>query len=82
MTQVTNWICYSTGKSFKIGDEVEDANARFFIGAINDSHALCAIDKSKPWTAKNPANPMFKCIQQGNYSATAHRLEHVRENGK
>ena len=54
MTQVTNWICYSTGKSFKIGDEVEDANARFFIGAINDSHALCAIDKSKPWTAKNP----------------------------
>ena len=61
-------------QSFGIGAEVENNDARFFVGAINDSHDLCAIDKSKPWTLKNKLSPLAKCIEQGNYSASASTL--------
>lgn len=78
MTTVNNISCMSTGKSFAIGDEVESADVRFFIGAINDSHGLCAIDKFKAWTVKTTTNPMQKCIEQGNYSVNFHQLELVK----
>lgn len=54
----------------KIGDEVENNDARFYVGAINESQRLCTLDKSKPWTLKNEGSPMARCIQQGNYSAS------------
>ena len=54
----------------KIGDEVENNDARFYVGAINESQRLCTLDKSKPWTLKNEGSPMAGCIQQGNYSAS------------
>ena len=62
------------GKSFGIGAEVENDDVRFFVGSINDSNWLCAIDKSKSWTLKNKNSPMARCIEQGNYSASAATL--------
>jgi len=78
MTMVNSISCMSSGKAFAVGDEVESADVRFFIGAINDSHGLCAIDKSKPWTVKTTTNPMRKCMEQGNYSVNFHQLEAVK----
>lgn len=54
----------------RIGDEVENDDARFFVGAINESQRLCTLDKSKPWTLKNEGSHMAACIRQGNYSAS------------
>lgn len=64
----------SRGQSFGIGAEVENDEARFFVGSINDSNDLCAIDKSKPWTLKDKNSKMARCIEQGNYSASAATL--------
>lgn len=58
----------------QVGDEVENDDVRFFVGAINESQRLCAIDKSRPFSLKNPASPMAPCIRQGNYSASADTL--------
>lgn len=79
MTTVNNISCMATDKRFAVGDEVETADVRFFIGAINDSHGLCAIDKSKPWTVKTTTSPMRKCMEQGNYSVNFHQLELAKE---
>lgn len=54
----------------QIGDEVENDDVRFFVGAINESQRLCAIDKAKPFSLKNTSSPMADCIKQGNYSAS------------
>lgn len=59
------------------GDEVENDDARFFVGAINESQRLCSLDKSKPWTLKNAASPMAACIRQGNYSASVQTLRNL-----
>ncbi len=77
MTQVTHTRDYSTGHIVSVGDEVEYDDIRFFVGAINDSHNLCAFDKSKPWTVKTTTHPMRKCMEQGNYSVTAQLLRCV-----
>lgn len=61
----------------RTGDEVENDDARFFVGAINESQQLCSLDKSKPWTLKNEASPMAACIRQGNYSASAATLRNL-----
>lgn len=61
----------------KVGDEVENDDARFFVGAINESQKLCTLDKSKPWTLKNEKSPMAACIRQGNYSASAVTLNNL-----
>ena len=61
----------------RTGDEVENDDARFFVGAINESQRLCAIDKSKPWTLKNEESPMAACIRQGNYAASADTLRNL-----
>lgn len=74
MTSVTTISCHSNGKSFQVGDEVQNNEARFFIGAINDSHGLCAIDLSKPFSLLDPASKMAPCIRQGLYSANMHTL--------
>ncbi|HEY4722696.1 MAG TPA: hypothetical protein VII92_12660 [Anaerolineae bacterium] len=58
----------------KVGDEVENDDARFFVGAINESQRLCAIDKGRPFTVKNFSHPMAACIRQGNYSTSADTL--------
>ena len=72
MSQVTYLQNLHTGETIvRVGDEVEDDNVRFFVGAINDSHNLCSIDKTKPWTVKTAADPMRKCMEQGNYSVNA-----------
>jgi len=65
--------------SFNIGDEVENADVRFYIGAINDSHQLCSIDKSQPWTLKDPTSKMASCIAQGFYAANAVTLTHCEK---
>jgi hypothetical protein len=62
------------GQNFGIGSEVENDDIRFFVGAINDSGDMCAIDKTKPWTLKNKKSVMAKCIEHGNYSASAKTL--------
>lgn len=80
MTQVT-YLQNPTGETVvKVGDEVEDANVRFFVGAINDSHNLCSIDKTKPWTVKTTTDPMRKCMEQGNYAVNAALLRVVPDN--
>ena len=56
----------------RVGDQVENADARFFVGGINESQMLCHIDKSKPWKLLNETSPMAACIKQGNYSASVH----------
>lgn len=61
----------------KVGDEVENADARFFVGAINESQRLCVLDKAKPWTLKNESAPMAPCIRQGNYAASADTLTRI-----
>ncbi len=61
----------------RIGDEVENDDARFFVGAINQSQTLCAIDKSRPYSLKNEASPMAACIRQGHYSASVETLKRV-----
>jgi hypothetical protein len=58
----------------KIGDEVENDDARFFVASINSSQRLCTLDKSKSWTLKNEASPMASSIRQGNYSASVYSL--------
>ena len=81
MTQVTYLQNPQTGETIvRVGDEVEDANVRFFVGAINDSHNLCSIDKTKPWTVKTTTDPMRKCMEQGNYSVNAALLRVVVDN--
>lgn len=65
----------------RVGDEVENDDARFFVGSINESQELCAIDRGRPYSLKNPASPMAACIRQGNYSATASTLRAVH-NGR
>ena len=76
MTTVTFLQEYPSGKTlFKIGDEVENDLVRFFIGSINDSGALCFIDKTKPWTVKNKKDPMAVCATQGNYGVSAYKLK-------
>ena len=72
MSQVTYLQNLHTGETIvRVGDVVEDDNVRFFVGAINDSHNLCSIDKTKPWTVKTTTDPMRKCMEQGNYSVNA-----------
>jgi hypothetical protein len=58
----------------KVGDRVENKTARFYIGAINESQELCLIDKDRPWELLDPSDPMAKCVEQGNYAATARTL--------
>ena len=83
MTQVTYLQNPQTGETIvRVGDEVEDANVRFFVGAINDSHNLCSIDKTKPWTVKTTTDPMRKCMEQGNYSVNAALLRVVVDNAE
>ena len=62
---------------FKVGDEVENDSIRFFIGMINDSHELCFVDKTKPWTVKDQTDPMVRCMMQGNFGVTSHLLKHT-----
>jgi hypothetical protein len=62
-----------------VGDEVENGDARFFVGAINESQQLCTLDKSKPFTLKNEASSMANCIRQGNYAASARTLRKLEE---
>lgn len=62
----------------RVGDEVENNDVRFFVGAINDSQLLCTLDKSKPWTLKNETSPMANCIRKGNYSASARTLRKLK----
>jgi hypothetical protein len=61
----------------KLGDEVENNDARFFVASINESQQLCTLDKSKPFTLKNDKSPMAACIRQGNYSASAVSLHNL-----
>lgn len=61
----------------QVGDEVENSDARFFVGTINQSQRLCSIDKSRPYSLLNDASPMAPCIRQGNYSASASTLRRV-----
>lgn len=63
----------------RVGDEVENDDARFFVGAINESQRLCAVDKQRPFSLKNPSSPMAACIKQGNYSASAYSLRPARQ---
>ena len=70
----------SSGMHVSVGMEVEDDNVRFFVGAINDSHNLCSIDKTKPWTVKTKTDPMRRCMEQGNYSVNAALLRVVPDN--
>ena len=56
--------------SVSIGDEIENDDVRFFIGSINESGRLCAIDRTKPWKLKNEKSPMASCIRQGFYSTS------------
>ena len=74
MSSVTHIHNMSRNQHLTIGDEVQDKTVRFFIGAINDSHELCSIDKSKPWTLLDERDPMAACIRQGNYAVTASKL--------
>lgn len=64
----------------QLGDEVENNDASFFVGSINESQSLCSIDKSKPFILKNKDIPMAECIKQGNYSASIDTLR-VIESG-
>ncbi len=78
MTNVNCVRDMSSGMHISIGMEVEDDKVRFFVGAINDSHNLCSIDKTKPWTVKTTTDPMRKCMEQGNYSVNAALLRVVQ----
>jgi len=69
---------YGTDISISVGDEVENSSARFFVGSINESHNLCSIDKTKPFTLKDPNDQMAACIRQGNYSANAITLKVIK----
>jgi len=44
----------------EVGDYVECKDARFFVGAINESQSLCILDKSKPWELLNENSPYGK----------------------
>jgi hypothetical protein len=78
MTTVTFLQNHETGEiTFKLGDEVENNSIRFFIGLINDSHELCFIDKTKPWTVKNENSPMVSCMKQGNFGICAKTLKNI-----
>jgi len=70
-------IDHHGGTRVRIGDEVENADARFFVGAINESQRLCTLDKSKPWTLKNEGSPMAACIRQGNYASSMDVLQNL-----
>ena len=75
---ITNHLIDDYGNTVvAVGDEVETADVRFFVGLINDSQRLCFIDKSKPWTLKNELSPMARCIRGGDYGVTADRLTRV-----
>ncbi len=81
MTQVTYLQNPQTGETIvSVGDEVENSDVRFFVGAINDSHNLCSIDKTKPWTVKTTTDPMRKCMESGNYSVNAALLRVLPDN--
>ena len=82
MTTVNFVSEMSSGMSISVGMEVENDNVRFFVGAINDSHNLCSIDKTKPWTVKTTTDPMRKCMEQGNYAVNAALLRVVPDNAK
>ena len=83
MTQVTYLQNPQTGETIvRVGDEVEDEHVRFFNGDINDSHNLCSIDKTKPWTVKTTTDPMRKCMESGNYAVNAARLRIVPDNAE
>jgi hypothetical protein len=64
----------------KVGDEVKNSDAQFFVGAINESQQLCSIDKGKPWSLLNEGHPMAAAIKQGNYAASAQTLKIISEN--
>ena len=66
----------------RIGNEVENNDVRFFVGAVNESQRLCTLDKSKPWTLKNAESPMAECIRQGSYSASTENLWIVEEDAQ
>ena len=68
-----------TGNSIKVGDEVQNDHARFFIGAINES-GLCSIDKSKPFSLLDPDHKIGRCIEQGNYSVNCGGMIKVKPN--
>lgn len=59
----------------RVGDQVENDDARFFVGGINDSQTLCHLDKTKPFELLNESSPMAACIKQGNYSASVRTLK-------
>jgi len=59
----------------RVGDQVENDEARFFIGGINESQTLCHIDKTKPFELLNKNSPLANCIRQGNYSASVQTLK-------
>ena len=82
MTTVNFVSEMSSGMSISVGMEVENDNVRFFVGAINDSHNLCSIDKTKPWTVKTTTDPMRKCMEQGNYAVNAALLRVVPDNAE
>ena len=71
MTSVNCIQNMSLNQHIGIGTEVENDDIRFFVGAINDSHNLCSIDKTKPWTVKTTTSPMRKCMESGNYAVNA-----------
>ena len=82
MTTVNSVSEMSSGMSISVGMEVENDNVRFFVGAINDSHNLCSIDKTKTWTVKTTTDPMRKCMEQGNYAVNAALLRVVPDNAE
>ena len=63
----------------RVGDQVENGDARFFVGGINESQTLCHLDKSMPWELLNENSPMAACIKQGNYSASVRTLKAANE---
>jgi hypothetical protein len=80
MSAVTYLQNPHTGETtFRVGDEVENDSIRFFIGLINDSQELCFVDKEKPWTVKDHADPMAKCMAQGNFGIASRLLKHIKE---
>ena len=60
-----------------VGDQVENEDARFFVGMINESQCLCSIDKSKKFELLNEKSPLANCIKQGNYAASIYSLRRV-----
>lgn len=63
----------------KVGDEVENDDIRFFVGAINESQKLCVLDNGKPWNVKNMQSPMLPALKSGKYAASWDNLTRIQE---